>query len=357
MDQLGGPSTPQTTPTLIAPGVSMPQGLQGHDDENWPAMLVHDKMTLAERYKVLGAMQPGIRRYNMFWSTFEDVKSSTTPMQCPAGTELHPPSASDRAGFHRFHCYRSAQLKQFDLIFQMDEAIGAQGGGIFYSAPSWAIDPNCTGFVFGKDVIKGGCAPRDDAMDDFEDFIYMVAQRYSPHLKHYIVWNEVASAGWMDCSPNTPNRAGPNGESPLTDAQFDFWVEKYATLVRRTATAVKRSRSAGHMIWTSNDRLWERPKQRDGEPLHTGVRPFLDRLWPKLGVKDFNWSLAVHPYDPGNPMDDSEFAPDHHPQAYTFATLGHVRCQECIRILEPLCISLGWALCDFNCYVVLVPCA
>ena len=160
-------------------------------------------------------------------------------------------------------------------------------------------------------------------MDDYEDFINMVSQRYSPHLKHYIVWNEVASAGWMDCSPHTPNRAGPNGENPLTDAQFDYWVSKYAELVKRTAAALKRH-SPGYMIWTSNDRLWERPNQADGEPLHTGVRPFLDRLWPKLGVKEFNWSLAVHPYDRGNPMDDSEFAEGYHPKAYTFATLSHV---------------------------------
>ena len=153
-------------------------------------------------------------------------------------------------------------------------------------------------------------------------YVHMLASRYAPHLMHYIVWNEVASAGWMDCSPHTPNRAGPFGISTLTDSQFDFWVSKYAELVKRTAKAARRH--APHMIWTSNDRLWERPKQRDGEPLHTGVRPFLDRLWPKLGVDDFNWSLAVHPYDSGNPMDDSEFAPGHHPQAYTFATLHHV---------------------------------
>ena len=148
--------------------------------------------------------------------------------------------------------------------------------------------------------------------------MHMLASRYAPHLMHYIVWNEVASAGWMDCSPHTPNRAGPGGISTLTSEQFDFWVSKYAELVKRTAKAARRH--APHMIWTSNDRLWERPKQGDGEPLHTGVRPFLDRLWPKLGV-DFNWSLAVHPYDSGNPMDGSEFAPGHHPQAYTFATL------------------------------------
>ena len=71
--------------------------------------------------------------------------------------------------YHRFHCYNSGPLKQMDLIFKLDEQIGAQGAAILYSAPSWAIDPNCTGFVFGKDVIKGGCAPREDAMDDYED--------------------------------------------------------------------------------------------------------------------------------------------------------------------------------------------
>lgn len=117
--------------------------------------------------------------------------------------------------------------------------------------------------------------------------------------------------------------AGPDGSNTLTDAQFEFWVSKYAELVKRTAAACKRQ-SQGFMIWTSNDRLWERPNQADGEPLHTGVRPFLDKLWPKLGASNFTWSLAVHPYDAGNPMDDHEFDTGYHPQAYTFASLNHV---------------------------------
>lgn len=87
------------------------------------------------------------------------------------------------------------------------------------------------------------------------------------------------------------------------------------------------------MIWTSNDRLWERPAQRDGDPLHTGVRPFLDRLWTKLGT-NFTWNLAVHPYDGGNPMDDHEMAPGHHPQAYTFATLDHVAAYQTAKAIE-----------------------
>jgi hypothetical protein len=306
----------------------MPQGLQGHDDENWPSALMSPTQTetpaLAARYANLAKLKPGIRRYNMMWGGFETTPSASTAagLHCPAGSEVHPPSASDMAGFKKFHCYDTAALKKFDLIFELDRSIGAQGAAILYSAPAFYIEPNCTGFVFGKDVIKGGCAPRDDAMDDYEDFVNLLAARYSPHLKHYIVWNEVASAGWMDCSPHTPNRAGPGGESPLTDGQFDYWVSKYATLVRRTQVAAARHSNGEHMIWTSNDRLWERPKQGDGEPLHTGVRPFLDRLWPKLGI-NFTWNLAVHPYDGGNPMDDHEFAPGFHPQAYTFATLGH----------------------------------
>lgn len=83
--------------------------------------------------------------------------------------------------------------------------------------------------------------------------------------------------------------------------------------------------SDGVMVWTSNDRLWERPKQRQGDPLHTGVKPFQDRLWPKLAAMvNVTFGTAVHPYDPGNPFDDSEFAPGFHPQAYTFRTLTHV---------------------------------
>ena len=303
--------------------VPTPQGLQGYDDENWPMQLITEDGSaspeLIRRYGALGSMRPGTRRYNMFWTNFEPKPSvaSGAKLDCPTGFEKHPQGPSEELHFKRQHCYLSSQLAKFDLIFKMDRRIGAQGAAIIYAAPGWAIEPNCTGFIFGKDVIKGGCAPRDDAMDDYEDYVLMLANRYGEHLKHFVVWNEVASAGWMDCSPHTPNRAGPNGENTLTDAQFDYWVEKYATLVKRTARAlqtISTTAGTGSMIWTSNGRLWERPNQVEGEPLHTGVRPFLDRLWPKLGASNFSWNLAVHPYEPDNPMDNSEMAPGHHPQ-------------------------------------------
>lgn len=45
-------------------------------------------------------------------------------------------------------------------------------------------------------------------MDDFEDYVRFLVQRWSlASLKHMIVWNEVASAGWMDMSPFIPNRS------------------------------------------------------------------------------------------------------------------------------------------------------
>lgn len=209
-----------------------------------------------------------------------------------------------------------------DVILNLDKSIGAQNAAILYSAPAFYRDPNCTGFIFGKDVIKGGCVPMDQFMDDYEDFVTMLVLRY-PTLVHFIVWNEVASAGWMDCSPHIPNRAGTNGSNPLSSEQFQYWVAKYAALVKKTAVALERQARIA-MIWTSNDRLWERPHQKEKQPLHTGVKPFLDRLWPLLANESFIWSLAVHPYDPGNPADSSEFAPGHHPQAYTFATLPEV---------------------------------
>ena len=62
-----------SAPQLAAPDATLlpvpqPQALQGHDDENWPASLAPSGVStpaLEARYKALGEMRPGIRRYNM----------------------------------------------------------------------------------------------------------------------------------------------------------------------------------------------------------------------------------------------------------------------------------------------------
>jgi hypothetical protein len=326
---------PAPPPSIVVPGLPWPQGLQGHDDENWPTRLFStgQHAALQQRYARLAALKPGIRRYNMFWSAFESAQqpSSAAPKACPPGFEPTPPNATEaaRLGYHRFHCMSSAQLATFDAIFAMDRAIGAQNAAILYSAPAWARHPNCTGFVFGKDVIKGGCLPSGPtALDDFEDFVNMLGARWgrssgNARLSHFVVWNEVASAGWMDASPALPNRAGAGGASPLSEAQLQQLVGMYAALMRRTAAAVARhydADEAGAMIWGSFDRLWDRPGQAQGAVLHVGSKPFLDRLWPLLRT-DFAWSLAVHPYDDGDPRHAQMGTP---PAKFTFADLGRI---------------------------------
>ena len=266
----------------IAPGLPRPQALQGHDDENYPIGFVPgpDGVAapgLAKRYANLAPLKPGIRRYNIWWNSFESNARPSAPTAaqltrggatpCPAGTVQTPANASDGAarGYHRFHCYREATLKRWDTILAADQAIGAQNAAILYAAPRWAIHPNCTGFTFGT-PLRIGCAPwapdarggRAAALDDYEDYVTLLAERWLKPtlgnarglgLRHWVVWNEVASCGWFDNSPLVPNRAGPGGADPLTPAQFDFVVATYAALVRRTASAVARqARCFTHML-------------------------------------------------------------------------------------------------------------
>jgi len=67
-----------------------------------------------------------------------------------------------------------------DTILALDHGLGAQTAAIVYSAPAFYRHPNCTGFVFGKDLIKGGCAPVDAHMDDYEDYMLMLMLRCAP---------------------------------------------------------------------------------------------------------------------------------------------------------------------------------
>jgi hypothetical protein len=63
---MAAPPPPPPLPLPLPPAA--PQGLQGHDDENWPVHLMGPNQTstpaLVRRYAALGKMQPGIRRYN-----------------------------------------------------------------------------------------------------------------------------------------------------------------------------------------------------------------------------------------------------------------------------------------------------
>jgi hypothetical protein len=162
-------------------------------------------------------------------------------------------------------------------------------------------------------------------MDDFEDYVLFHAERYSPAstygpLRHFVVWNEVVSAGWMDMSPRVPNRiavSNTTGDAQLTTAQFDLWADVYAQLMRATARAATRH-NPDALVWFSSDHFWLSPRQSQNDTLHISLKAMLDAIWERIGV-DVNWGLVVHPYDAGDPRQDMWAN-----GIYTFATLQNI---------------------------------
>lgn len=138
----------------VAAKLSMPQlqGLQGQDDQTMADYchgLGDNDVTLTRRYaNIERDLQPGVRRYNAFWSGAEPNPPSATPMSCPSGYLAIPANESDRIarGFNLYHCYSEGFLTAFDDYFARDAAIGAASALIMYGSPSWAIVDGCTGF-------------------------------------------------------------------------------------------------------------------------------------------------------------------------------------------------------------------
>ena len=162
-------------------------------------------------------------------------------------------------------------------------------------------------------------------MADFEDYVLFHAERYSPAsayapLRHYVVWNEVISAGWMDMSPRVPNRiavANTTGDQQLTPAEFNLWADVYAQMMRAAARAATRHNPEA-IVWFSSDHFWLSPVQKQNDTLHISLKRMLDAIWERVGV-DIDWGLVVHPYDGGDPRQDV-WADG----IYTFATLQHL---------------------------------
>ena len=249
------------------------------------------------RYAVFKGMQTGYKEYNYFWSGFENsgVASSTSPLNCPSGYFNFPANESDRVvwGFHKYRCIQSSAMAVFDRMLQLDALNGIQTGIVFWSAPAIYRYTGCTGAPWGGTTLLDSCVPRDDAMDDFEDAIGYLAQRYNGHngngkIYHFIIWNENASAGWFDYSPQIANR----GTLSATDQSK--WIAKYADMLTRAHNAVQRS-SSGVMLDVSTDLLWATPTVGASDPSHIGTKTLIDGLWATVGA-NFDWSVAVHPY-------------------------------------------------------------
>jgi hypothetical protein len=316
------------------------RGVQGVDDQAIPFSLI-GSTDLATRYASLEEfVTPGNRRYNLFWTAFEPTKSSTSPLACGPGFIATPLNESDRVarGYLRYHCYSASQIESVDKILTMDFSIGAASTAIVYGAPTWAVNPNCTGFPWPPNTnYRFGCIPWD-SFDDWEDYIGMLYERWhapwgeGPRLSGFCIWNEIQSMGWSDPSPILPNRF--NGTLPYwSPAQVDVYTGAIATLFDRAARAAARQKSAEPpMLWLSTDHFVVAPHLVKGDVGHLGLYEFLDSFWRQSVVANalWAWGVCVHPYDAGDPREDLSAS-----GIYTFATLRKlVASYQCSKLVE-----------------------
>ena len=195
---------------------------------------------------------------------------------------------------------------------------------MLYSPPEMYRYSGCEGFEFGGNY-KHGCVPRDDAMDDWEDYVNYIAHRYTGNqfgkIYHFIVGNEVNHGGWFDYSPII------DSHNPDALPAFDRWIDKYADMFRRSYRAIRRFNPDAR-VYVSVDRVWQTDmrfgKGNLGSPFfshshHMGAESLIDGIWSRLGT-EIDWSLVVHAYgELARPDPDPPW-----PTMYTFRTLPNV---------------------------------
>lgn len=301
------------------------RGVQGVDDQtmsDYAQQLNDNGVTLSERYIRLDAdLQPSVRRYNYFWSALEDlVPPSSTPITCPPGHLLVPANETDRLKrkYLSYHCYNTGMIASFDDLLNRDAGIGAASAFIMYGSPTYAMNPACTGFPWGPDMYKSGCLPWN-ALDSWYDYVLFATERYSApyasgkaRLSAIVLWNEVTSQGWADPSPVLPNRYDP--ANPWTQQDYDTYAGFFAnlTIVAYRAASIN---IPDITMWLSTDHFALAPPLNKGDVYHIGLYDLLERMWPQLGL-DIPLSIAVHPYDAGDPRQNLTSQ-----GIYTFATL------------------------------------
>lgn len=69
-------------------------------------------------------------------------------------------------------------------------------------------------------------------------------------------------------------------------------------------------------VWVSTDHFMTAPPLNPGDVYHVGLVDLFERMWPALAAAGVPWSVAVHPYDAGDPRQNLTAQ-----GIYTFATL------------------------------------
>ena len=99
-----------------------------------------------------------------------------------------------------------------------------------------------------------------------------------------------------------------------------MWQKKYADIFTYCRNGLRQRNRRGMLEFVSTDHFWDMPNnQKDGNVLSIGEKNIIDGMWKFVGI-DYDWAVAVHPYDNGNPENNLW---DSH-SIYTFDTLYHI---------------------------------
>eukprot|EP01084_Bolivina_argentea_P015807 29622_1 len=312
-----------------------PRQVQGITDEIYSDYLFqHGQIkTLQQRYNAeLNDINIGTRRYNFNWASIEPNPPSPNISSLPCNSTndnyiIVPLNEQDRInrGYNNYHCYSKSVMKKYDTFLSLDKSIDVVSGAIMYYSPPWARYHGCTGFPWHGSDYKYGCVPREDAMNDWMDFCNFIGERYNGSnttnlnkLSYFVMWNEVGSAGWMDYSPILPNRY--NSSNPINSTQIEMWQKKYVDIFTFCRNGLHERSRRGMLPFVSTDHFWDMPQnQTNGNTLLIGEKLIIDGMWKYIGI-DIDWSIAVHPYDNGDPENNLWDKKS----IYTFDTLYHV---------------------------------
>ncbi len=293
----------QTTGHGISVGYTPPSSKVGIADWYW---LEYPESQPA-RYAKLAQLGVGLKTYNAWWYTFErdgaPPSSSDPNLACPQWFHRVPANETERIqkGFKRYRCIADEFERRFDVALTLDAQYGIQSAVAAYNAPPTYRDPGCVGMPFPApdSAYRDGCVPRDDAEDDWEDYINYLASRYNGRngvgkITHFILWNEVGAATWFNYTPRVPrNWMG------LSDAEkgrhLDAWLGKIVRMMHRAHAAIERHDKPALLEISLDPVVY--PSL--GDAPNMGAKAVIDGLWLRLWDLDprrIDWSIAMHPY-------------------------------------------------------------
>ena len=268
-----------------------------------------------KRYNVYqNKINAGIKAYNLWWiflehSSHQARQNLQDVSNCPNNYIMIPANEHEKNkyGFNKYRCINQTMLNVFDNLLKLDALHEMQTAVVLYSAPHKYIYNECEGL---KHLGKMACLPREDAMDDYEDYVRILSTRYNgkcdlqsciqlnpgkAKIYHYITWNEVDHSIWL----REKGGLSYNIQDGLNSPMIQHLMKRYIHMMELTDKAIS-SGTKGVMQYIPLTTELEGPGP-SFNGIHIGGYNFLKKVWEQVGTK-FPWSVSYHPYGiKGNP--------------------------------------------------------